>query len=561
MKTINYIKNHIYFIVGNLLNILVYFKIIGLTPSEFQFNIGTGDRLFILVNIKTLIDTGWVSSNQNLGFPDNSFGNFPNFDLINYLIIKAISIVSQNPAIVITLFAAILAQLTFIWAYLLAREFCNKFNSLIYALIISLNIWRFQREFAHVFLSNLTPLISALIVGIYIISAESKLKKFKYSPVIVATHIVFMVGSGLYWLLSSLIIIAISLLIGLYQKNIGVISSVYIVVFTSLSLFSVGFYSGALNFSSNLSFERFTFESEMYSGRFSTLFLPSSFSGLNYLSDLRIFFNSGFSQNFEGSSELSLISVIANWVVLVLIYYSIFNKSKLKIEVKYLLSLWLSFVLLYVNGGFSLLFSTFIITEIRAWGRLAAPIFIISTLIFISLISQSRLIKNSQIKMKLISVTIIAIFMADLNFSDFRVDTIRGKSVINELRPILTEVESILNEDCAIYQYPFIRYPENPPVEKMTDYDHFIPYLFSKNTKFSYGAMKGKDYINTQLSEDLQFKFTDFKKLRSLGFCAIEIDNFGLNNENAENIKGWMASDSLKQVVTSSSGRWQFLIF
>jgi uncharacterized membrane protein len=78
-----------------------------------------------------------------------------------------------------------------------------------------------------------------------------------------------------------------------------------------------------------------------------------------------------------------------------------------------------------------LLFSTFIITEIRAWGRLAAPIFIISTLIFISLISQSRLIKNSQIKMKLISVTIIAIFMADLNFSDFRVDTIRGKSVIN----------------------------------------------------------------------------------------------------------------------------------
>jgi hypothetical protein len=73
--------------------------------------------------------------------------------------------------------------------------------------------------------------------------------------------------------------------------------------------------------------------------------------------------------------------------------------------------------------------------------------------------------------------------------------------------------------------------------------------------------MKGKDYINTQLSEDLQFKFTDFKKLRSLGFCAIEIDNFGLNNENAENIKGWMVSDSLKQVVTSSSGRWQFLIF
>jgi phosphoglycerol transferase len=561
MKVRNFNKSYIYLVVANLLNLFAYFKIIGLRPSEFQFNIGTGDKLFILVNIKTLIETGWVSSNQNLGFPDSSFGNFPNFDLVNYVILKVLTIFSQNPAVVITLFSAVLAQLTFIWGYLLARGFCNKLNSVIFALIISLNIWRLQREFAHVFLANLTPLMSALIVGIYIVSKESKLRKIKYFPIVVAMHTFFMVGSGIYWLVCSLIIIVTSLTIGLFLRNIRFLTSFYIVIFLASTFLFVGIFSGAFNFSSNSLFKRFPFESEIYAGRFSTLFLPSSFSGIQFLSDLRVSFNSGISDNFEGSSELSLISVIANWIVLVLIVYSIFNTSKLNIAVKYLVFLWLIFVLLYINGGFSLLFSTFIIPEIRAWGRFAAPIFILSTLILFSVISQLKFNKNNQLKIKLISLSMIIIFLADLNFNNLRVDTIRGRNIVNDLQPIVAEVESKLSEGCAIYQYPFVPYPENPPVEKMTDYDHFLPYLFSRSVLFSYGAMKGNDLKNRQLLEDLQFNTNDFLKLESLGFCAIEIDNFGLNVEQADKIKGWNTNDASKEVLTTSSGRWKFIIF
>jgi len=54
-------------------------------------------------------------------------------------------------------------------------------------------------------------------------------------------------------------------------------------------------------------------------------------------------------------------------------------------------------------------------------------------------------------------------------------------------------IESRLPSGSSVFQLPVVRFPEEPPVHHMLDYDHLRGYLHTRSLRWSYGALKGRE--------------------------------------------------------------------
>ena len=59
-------------------------------------------------------------------------------------------------------------------------------------------------------------------------------------------------------------------------------------------------------------------------------------------------------------------------------------------------------------------------------------------------------------------------------------------------REFTEKMENALPEGAMVFQMPVMEFPE-APAPGMPPYDHFRPYLYSKNLRYSFGAMKGRE--------------------------------------------------------------------
>ena len=68
----------------------------------------------------------------------------------------------------------------------------------------------------------------------------------------------------------------------------------------------------------------------------------------------------------------------------------------------------------------------------------------------------------------------------------------RYLSNVESEKAFVHRVEDLLGEDAEIFQLPIVPFPENPPVYRMSDYDHLRAYLHSDTLGWSYGGVKGR---------------------------------------------------------------------
>jgi hypothetical protein len=112
-------------------------------------------------------------------------------------------------------------------------------------------------------------------------------------------------------------------------------------------------------------------------------------------------------------------------------------------------------------------------------------------------------------------------------------------------REFVEKMEAALPVGAMVFQMPVMEFPESPG-PGMPPYDHFRPYLFSKNLRFSFGTHKGRDRETWQPT--VQAKFFDgatvdqqagmirvnqanaqaaIDELKRLGFSAIYVNRNG----------------------------------
>jgi hypothetical protein len=112
-------------------------------------------------------------------------------------------------------------------------------------------------------------------------------------------------------------------------------------------------------------------------------------------------------------------------------------------------------------------------------------------------------------------------------------------------REFTGKMESALPEGAMVFQLPVMEFPESP-LPGVPTYDHFRPYLYSKQLRFSFGSMKGRERERwqqevqnllvsgatvDQQAQRIRFSTTSVGKavdeLKKLGFSAIYINRNG----------------------------------
>ena len=112
-------------------------------------------------------------------------------------------------------------------------------------------------------------------------------------------------------------------------------------------------------------------------------------------------------------------------------------------------------------------------------------------------------------------------------------------------REFTEKMESSLPAGAMVFQMPVMEFPESP-IPGVPPYDHFRPYLYSKNLRYSFGSMKGRDREKWQPA--VQAKFFEgaaldqqagrirvnetnarvaVEELKRLGFSAIYVNRNG----------------------------------
>jgi phosphoglycerol transferase len=96
-------------------------------------------------------------------------------------------------------------------------------------------------------------------------------------------------------------------------------------------------------------------------------------------------------------------------------------------------------------------------------------------------------------------------------------------------REFVAKIEAALPRDAMVFQLPIMRFPESPGAG-LPSYDHFRAYLYSKNLRFSFGSMKGREREKWQL-ELLSLSFDEaLKAIRDRGFAAIYLNRKGFSD-------------------------------
>jgi len=112
-------------------------------------------------------------------------------------------------------------------------------------------------------------------------------------------------------------------------------------------------------------------------------------------------------------------------------------------------------------------------------------------------------------------------------------------------REFTEKMEAALPDAAMVFQLPVVEFPESP-APGVPPYDHFRPYLYSKNLRYSYGSMKGRERERWQLAlqglmfegatldqqgQRVVFNAANFSRavseLKKLGFSAIYINRNG----------------------------------
>ena len=127
---------------------------------------------------------------------------------------------------------------------------------------------------------------------------------------------------------------------------------------------------------------------------------------------------------------------------------------------------------------------------------------------------------------------------------DSRADVVK---LYKEDREFFAKVEALLPEDGMVFTYPYLEFPESQPYgemgakEKIESYDGNIGYLHTTTTRWSFGAMKGREWDNWHRETcrlGLDGNYTEFLfKLALAGFDGLLVDSRGLNPHKFQNFK------------------------
>lgn len=189
-------------------------------------------------------------------------------------------------------------------------------------------------------------------------------------------------------------------------------------------------------------------------------------------------------------------------------------------------------VLLATTGGFGALFNVFIAPDIRAYNRI---------IVFISFFALAGLgdwlTRVSREKISRVWAGVACVALALFAAYDQAVVTRyldysgRGKS-FNADREYVARVEAMIPAGGSVFELPFRDFPLDVPHLRMNVYEEAAPYIHSRGSRWSWGAMSERE---GQWNEETAAMHVPrmLARLKQQGFAAVWLDRAGYRPEES----------------------------
>lgn len=552
------LKNILQYSAAPVLSLLIFailFQIwkIDLNLPIFDYS---GDTLFSIFEMKSVIDNRWFLTNDYIGFPQ-SLGKFNLYDFplqaesIHFLVVKFFTLFSSSPFWVINCFFISSFALISASSFAVLRSFkISVFSAIIVSVLYAFTPYHFSRNETHLFLSNYMAIPLIVMLALWIITDKiqiiscNKKNQLCFAPnpsfFIAASYCCFIAANGIYYALYAIIIFIFAWFLRNLKKDnfiSNIPSSVAlcgIIIFMLFLLYLPSFIYWFHNGGNASVVNRDPIESEYYGLKIINLFLPVANHYIDYLRNLRFLFDELSLKNLEQGSESLGILASTGFLFLILWLFaqnhagekSVFQKTIKKYSlnendqnlISNLAGLNLLSVLFATIGGF-VMFVVIPFPLIRSHARFS--IFIAFFSLFIMAIIFDKAVKKKKLfaKIAILIISTLAIFDQVGKVSASIPQSEKVKSAFISDRDFVQKIESTMPKDAMIFVLPVIDFPENAE-----PYDLLGGYLHSKNLRWSYPAIAGRP-SNLWQHEVVKMNFEDFIfEIKSKGFSGIYLN-------------------------------------
>ncbi len=473
-----------------------------------------GDGDFNLIMIRAIERTGWIFHNPHLGAPEKSqiYDVPQGGENLQWFTMKVIGTFTTAPQ-TLNIYFLLTFMFTAMAAYGAAKWWgLSRSTSFVIATLYTFISYHFFRNEHHIFLSMYATIPLVLVYACKSVAGKVTLSRWKWVLFVVVAS-----STQSYYTVFSLLLIASACGFNLVRRNHINLRQHLLLIVSIFTLFIINLLPSILYILNNgrnkVAGVRNYDDSESYGLQIINLFAPRSGHRIGLLDRIG---NSAANAGLRSEQGQSIGIVAAVGVAALLLYglYKIIRSEVMMERFQYPFVLVASIMFLTVSSGFVLLGGIIGLNQIRSWNRVVVIIAFIGLLCvgyFLEMIIKKK--AWTGVVPILLMVCILSLGLFDQTSPDdaFPVDQIavQQKSDCDLIKSIQARKPNHKN----VFQFPFVSYPEAPPMHNLGHYVQGLHTMCDSNFHFSFGAMKGRD-------DDLQRRIGLKGTCENLDDCA-----------------------------------------
>eukprot|EP00439_Symbiodinium_sp_Y106_P088923 s1_g1459.t1 len=497
------------------------------------------DMLFHSWMIQRVME-GWLYENPRSGFPFGSnFLDYPGSDVANHFLLKILGYIGGSYHAAINLFYLMSFVTTFVAGYVVLRALglsvALAFGGAVVFDILPFHFLRLE----HLFYTSLFLVPVFFYLAFVCFAYEGKLPGQRGGR-----------ARTVFWVLGLLAAASF----GVYNVFFGVMVILTAGVAGSLARSSLrplilsGICSGILsigvllnvapNIAHTLTTEsnteipiRLPQSSEYYGLKFVQMVLPQPEHRNQTLAAIAKDYADSFPLvNENESAALGMIGTVG---LLSLMFVIVMQLSGRAVDPKVSLIALIVLTLFVFGtiGGLSSLFAMVVSPALRGWNRVSVFIgfgAVAASFLFLQMLMQRYApAHRARITQACLAVALVAFAMWDQVPPADLESRIEAKREFDADTALVRAIETDLPEGAAIYQLPYIGFPESPLVHQVGPYTPLTGFINSETLRWSSGGMKARsgDLFYRALAQEPLTRQLDIVK--ELGFSGIYIDKRG----------------------------------
>ncbi|UII70122.1 sugar translocase [Pseudomonas sp. HN11] len=508
----------------------------------------SGDGLFHAWMAQRVTE-GWLFENARSGYPFGStFLDFPGSDAGSHFLIKVLSLLSGSSFAGVNLFFLLSFPVCFVATYLVVRAFgLVRSFAVVSALLFTFLPFHILR-LGHLFYTwyFVVPLFYYLSFFLLQNSAGLEGSKssrlFSVKSVLIVAGLLVLSSFGVYYALFGVLMVSLTGILGWMVtgqiKAAGRPLLVAAILIFGVLLNVLPNLIGKYQLGANMEVaQRAPMESEVYGLKLMQLILPRADHRISSLGRFTDYYNGTFPLvNENSTSVLGVVGAFGLLIGFCLLLWSLAGR-RLDRRLGYLVAVVFLLFMFGTIGGLGAFFSSFISSSIRAWNRISIFIGFGALLIFFVVIQAWLYKRSSKVKRYVPAIAVLLLFCGiyDQTIPACKSCNVGEKNAYENDKKFVHSIEMSVPEGAAIYQLPYLPFPEAPAVHNLYNYQMAAGVLHSKSLHWSFGGMKGRpgDLFYRSLSHESVEK--QLEVVRNLGFSGIYIDRRGYA-DNAQDL-------------------------